>query len=65
MSNIKAVEEIILVIGQRGGDGGYSVLTPHGIKKVPSNNPEAREAFNAVEKSFAKLQAIAGKEQAG
>lgn len=64
MTKIKATEEIILVIGQQGSDGGYSVLTPHGVVKVPSNNPEATEAFNAVAKSFAKLQAIAAKGQA-
>ncbi|MBB5057388.1 hypothetical protein HDF16_002073 [Granulicella aggregans] len=65
MTNIKATEEVILVIGQQGGDGGYSVLTPHGITKVPSNNPEAHAAFDAVAKSFAKLQAIAAKGQVG
>jgi hypothetical protein len=61
----KEVEEVILVIGSKGGDGGYSVVTSHGIKKVPSNNPEARAAFDAIATSYAKLQAIAGKEQAG
>jgi hypothetical protein len=65
MAPIKATEEVILVIGQAGSDGGYSVLTPQGIRKVPSNNPEARAAFDAVAKSFATLQAIAVKAQVG
>lgn len=60
----KFMEEIILVIGNSGGDGGYSVLTPHGIVKVPSNNPEAREAAQAVMKGYAALQEIALKHAA-
>jgi hypothetical protein len=66
MANIKAIEEVILVIGSRGSDAGYSVLTPHGVVHVPGNNPLAREAFEALTISYAKLQEIAQKgEQAG
>jgi hypothetical protein len=63
MANIKAIEEVILVIGSMGSDAGYSVLTPHGVVHVPGNNPLAREAFEALTKSFAKLQEIAQKGQ--
>lgn len=55
----KFMEDIILVIGDVGGDGGYSVLTPHGVRKVPSNNPETREAAEALVKSYAILQEAA------
>ena len=66
MANLKAIEEIILVIGSQGSDAGYSVLTPHGVVHVPGNNPLAREAFQALTKSYAKLQEIAQKgEQVG
>jgi hypothetical protein len=56
---IQQKEEVILVIGAAGSDAPYSVLTPHGLKHVPGNNPFAREAFEALTKSFAKLQQIA------
>ena len=62
-NNFKLMEEIILVIGNMGGDGGYSVLTPHGVVRVPGNNPEVREAVNAVMKSYATLQEIAIKHE--
>lgn len=65
MANSKAIEEVILVIGTRGSDAGYSVLTPHGLRRVPGNNPEAREAFATLTKSFAKLQEISLKEHVG
>lgn len=56
-------EEIILVIGAIGSDAGYSVLTPHGVKHVPGNNPMAREAYEELTKGYAKLQEIAQKER--
>ena len=65
MANIKEIEEVILVIGRMGSDAGYSVLTPHGVVHVPGNNPMAREAFQALKTSYAKLQEIAQKERAG
>jgi hypothetical protein len=65
MPIIREKEEVMLVIGQVGSDAGYGILTPHGIVHVPGNNPEAREAFQAAMKSYAKLQAIAEREQAG
>ena len=52
-------EEVILVIGAVGTDADITVLTPHGPKHVPGNNPMAREAFEALTKSFAKLQQVA------
>lgn len=61
--NFKAIEEVILVIGNAGGDGGYSVLTPHGVVKVPSNNPEAREAYATIAKGYATLKELAVKQQ--
>jgi hypothetical protein len=63
MPDIRLKEEVILVIGVVGSDGGYSVLTPHGLKRIPGNNPMAREAYDAVMKSYTKLQEIA--QQAG
>ena len=65
MPNIKLKEEVILVIGTMGSDAGYRVLTPHGIVVVPGNNPMAREAYQALQKSHAKLQEIAQKEHMG
>ncbi len=64
MANIHLQEEILLVVGALGSDAGSKVLTPHGVKKVPSNNPEAREAYETLTKSYAKLQEIAQKEGA-
>ncbi len=63
--NFKAMEEVILVIGNIGGDSGYSVLTPHGVVHVPGNNPEAREAVSALTKSYAALQEIALRQASG
>jgi hypothetical protein len=65
MANVIAKEEVLLVLGSSGSDGGYRLLTPHGIVKVPSNNPEARVALEALTQSYEKLQSIAVKEQAG
>ena len=65
MAPIKATEEVILVIGNAGGDGGSSVLTPHGLVHVPGNNPLMREALAVLLKSYAKVQEIAEKQQAG
>ena len=64
MPNLKLKEEVILVIGSMGSDAGYTVLTPHGVRHVPSNNPMAREAFDALTKNYIKLQEIATREQA-
>lgn len=60
---IKATQEVIIVIGDSGGDGGSLVITPNGVIKVPSNNPEGREAFNSLVKSYAKLKEIALKQK--
>ncbi len=62
MANIKS-EQVIMVIGSLGSDAGYTVLTPHGLVHVPGNNPEVHAAFDALSKSFAKIQAIAQKAQ--
>jgi hypothetical protein len=64
-NNFKAMEEVILVIGDSRGDGGYSVLTPHGVIHVPGNNPEAREAYTAMMKHYAVLQETALKQRSG
>jgi hypothetical protein len=58
-------EEIILVIGASGSDASVKVLTPHGVKVIPSNNPMAREAYAELTKSYAKLQEIAQVERTG
>lgn len=64
--NIKATQEVIIVIGDAGGDGGGWVVTPNGLKRIPDNNPELREAFKAVVKNYAVLKkAIAGEQVAG
>lgn len=54
--NIKATQEVIIVIGDAGGDGGHFVVTPHGLKKVPDNNPELRKAYDAIVKNYAVLK---------
>lgn len=54
--NIRATQEVIIVIGDSGGDGGGWIVTPNGLKKVPDNNPELREAFKNVVKNFAVLK---------
>ena len=54
-------EQVILVIGSMGSDAGYSVLTPHGVVHVPGNNPLAREAYEALVKSYVALQEVAAR----
>jgi hypothetical protein len=54
--NIKATQEVIIIIGDAGGDGGGWVVTPNGLKRVPDNNPELREAYNAIVKNYAVLK---------
>lgn len=54
--NLKAAQEVIIVIGDAGGDGGGYVVTPNGLKKIPDNNPELREAFRAIVKNYAILK---------
>lgn len=61
--NIKATQEVIIVIGDAGGDGGAWVVTPHGLKRVPDNNPELRAAYKTIVKNYAVLKK--GVEQAG
>lgn len=56
VKNIKATQEVIIIIGDGGGDGGAWVVTPNGLKRVPDNNPELREAFKAVVKNYAVLK---------
>jgi hypothetical protein len=63
--NFNATQEIILVIGSSGGDGGCKVLTPHGVVHVPGNNPDGRRAYETVMKDFAALQEVALKQKAG
>lgn len=62
-STLKEKEEVILVIGNMGGDAGYSVLTPHGIVHVPGNNPMAREAIESMMKGYTALQEIGLRER--
>lgn len=57
--NIKATQEVIIVIGDSGGDGGAIIVTPHGLKKVPDNNPELRKAYEALVKNYAVLKKAA------
>jgi hypothetical protein len=56
---IRLKEEAILVIGATGTDASHSVLTPHRLQHAPSDNPMAREAYETLTRSFAKLQQIA------
>lgn len=35
----KLTESVIAVIGALGSDGGYTVVTPHGLIHVPGNRP--------------------------
>ncbi len=65
ITNLRVMEEVIMVIGSMGSDAGYSVLTPHGVIHVPGNNPMAREAYEKLVKCYAELQQIALKEQPG
>lgn len=59
---INANQEVIVIIGSSGSDGGYKVITPHGLKRVPDNNPEGRKAYAAILENYAKLQEIALKQ---
>ncbi len=61
--NMRATQEIIVIIGQEGGDGGYWVITPNGLKRVPDNNPELRHAYEAIVKNHAILQKAALKQE--
>lgn len=54
--NINATQEVIMIIGQEGGDGGYWIITPNGLKKVPDNNPELREAYKTIAKNYAIIK---------
>ncbi len=54
--NVKATQEVIVIIGDAGGDGGAWVVTPHGLKRVPDNNPELREAYRAIVKNYTILK---------
>lgn len=40
-SNRKIVlaEDVIAVIGVMGSDGGYTLVTPHGLRHVPGRSP--------------------------
>ena len=60
---INATQEVILIIGSSGGDGGYTVVTPHGLVRVPGNNPELREAYRVIAKNYAVLQEAALKQK--
>ena len=62
MAELNLREEVILVIGNMGGDAGYSVLTPHGIVHVPGNNPMVQQAFQALMNNFKILQEAALKQ---
>lgn len=57
--NIKATQEVIIVIGDSGGDGGAVIVTPNGLKKVPDNNPELHKAYEALVKNYAVLKKAA------
>lgn len=63
--NIKAAQEVIIVIGDAGGDGGAIIVTPNGLKKVPDNNPELRKAYEAIVKNYAVLKKAAIENKAG
>lgn len=64
--NIRAEQEVIIIIGDAGGDGGGWVVTPNGLKRIPDNNPELREAYRAVVKNYAILKkAVVNEKVAG
>ena len=54
--NIRDKQEVIIVIGDSGGDGGGWMVTPNGLKRIPDNNPELVEALRAVVKNYAVLK---------
>lgn len=56
---LKAAQEVIIVIGDAGGDGGAIIVTPNGLKKVPDNNPELRKAYEAIVKNYEVLKKAA------
>jgi hypothetical protein len=60
---LKATQEVIIIIGDAGGDGGYFVVTPNGLKRVPDNNPETRKAFESIVKNYAVLKKAVAVEQ--
>ncbi|HEU5187040.1 MAG TPA: hypothetical protein VFT87_00905 [Candidatus Saccharimonadales bacterium] len=54
--NLKATQEVIVIIGDSGGDGGGWMVTPKGLKKIPDNNPELAQAFKAIVRNYAVLK---------
>jgi hypothetical protein len=64
LKNIRANQEVIIVIGDAGGDGGAIIVTPNGLKKVPDNNPELRKAYAELVRSYAVLKKAALQEEA-
>ena len=64
--NVKAAQEVIIVIGDSGGDGGATIITAHGLKRVPDNNPETRRAYEALVQNYNVLKKAAlGQEAIG
>jgi hypothetical protein len=64
--NIRDAQEVIIIIGDAGGDGGGWVVTPKGLKRIPDNNPELLEAYRAVVKNYAILkEAVVNEKVAG
>lgn len=61
--NLRAAQEVIIVIGDAGGDGGAWVVTPHGLKRVPDNNPESRQALKAIAKNYEVLKKAVAKQE--
>lgn len=49
---VELAEAVIAVIGVVGSDGGYSVVTGHGVVHVPGNNPMAHLAAIASHASM-------------
>lgn len=61
--NLRAAQEVIIIIGDANGDGGHFVVTPHGLKRVPDNNPGLRKAFDAIVKNYAVLKKAVAEEK--
>lgn len=61
--NIRDAQEVIIVIGDAGGDGGGWMVTPKGLKRIPDNNPESLEAYRAVVKNYAILKKAVANEK--
>ena len=57
--NVEATQKVIIIIGDSGGDGGAIIVTPNGLKRVPDNNPELRQAYDALVKNYAVLEKAA------